>query len=156
MVLAGNSLVFYREQPPTAPSTAWVSVREGRSGELGGFRHPFYSPQASCGGGGGAGEVASPQASGWEGGSEGSSALASVSPPRCQGPAGSRPESSVDLRGAALAHGRHLSSRRHVLHVSARPLIPRPSARQPRGHAPNSPLGKTSPLGLPACLAPSR
>ena len=55
MVLAGNSLVFYREQPPTAPSTAWVSVRQGRSGELGGFRHPFYSPPASCGGGGGAG-----------------------------------------------------------------------------------------------------
>lgn len=38
---------------------------------------------------------------------------------RCQAPAGSRPESSVDLRGAALANGRHLSSRRNVLHVSA-------------------------------------
>lgn len=44
MVLAGNSLVFYREPPPTAPSTAWVSVREGRRGKLEGFRHPFYSP----------------------------------------------------------------------------------------------------------------
>lgn len=43
--------------------------------------------------------------------------------PDCQGPAGSRPESSVDLRGAALAHGRHLSSRRNVLHVSALPSI---------------------------------
>ncbi|KAI4577833.1 hypothetical protein MJT46_019364 [Ovis ammon polii x Ovis aries] len=60
VVLAGNSLVFYREPPPTAPSTAW-------------------------------------------------------------GPAGSRPESSVDLRGAALAHGRHLSSRRHVLHIRTVP-----------------------------------
>lgn len=60
VVLAGNSLVFYREPPPTAPATAW-------------------------------------------------------------GPAGSRPESSVDLRGAALAHGRHLSSRRHVLHIRTVP-----------------------------------
>uniref|UniRef100_A0A8C3WC75 Rho GTPase activating protein 9 n=1 Tax=Catagonus wagneri TaxID=51154 RepID=A0A8C3WC75_9CETA len=60
VVLAGNSLVFYREPPPTAPSTVW-------------------------------------------------------------GPAGSRPESSVDLRGAALAHGRHLSSRRNVLHIRTVP-----------------------------------
>nr|XP_019598008.1 PREDICTED: rho GTPase-activating protein 9 isoform X1 [Rhinolophus sinicus]XP_019598009.1 PREDICTED: rho GTPase-activating protein 9 isoform X1 [Rhinolophus sinicus] len=60
VVLAGNSLVFYREPPPTAPSSAW-------------------------------------------------------------GPAGSRPESSVDLRGAALAHGRHLSSRRNVLHIRTVP-----------------------------------
>lgn len=60
VVLAGNSLVFYREPPPTAPSTLW-------------------------------------------------------------GPAGSRPESSVDLRGAALAHGRHLSSRRNVLHIRTVP-----------------------------------
>ncbi|XP_037700903.1 rho GTPase-activating protein 9 isoform X3 [Choloepus didactylus] len=37
------------------------------------------------------------------------------------GPAGSRPESSVDLRGAALAHGRHLSSRRNVLHIRTVP-----------------------------------
>ncbi|KAL0611842.1 Rho GTPase-activating protein 9 [Plecturocebus cupreus] len=63
VVLAGNSLVFYREPPPTAPSSGW-------------------------------------------------------------GPPGSRPESSVDLRGAALAHGRHLSSRRNVLHVSALPRVP--------------------------------
>ncbi|KAB1269673.1 Rho GTPase-activating protein 9 [Camelus dromedarius] len=62
VVLAGNSLVFYREPPTTAPSTVW-------------------------------------------------------------GPAGSRPESSVDLRGAALAHGRHLSSRRNVLHAFC-PLAP--------------------------------
>ncbi|XP_017205972.3 rho GTPase-activating protein 9 isoform X2 [Oryctolagus cuniculus] len=60
VVLAGNSLVFYREPPPTAPSAGW-------------------------------------------------------------GPAGSRPESSVDLRGAALAHGRHLSSRRNVLHIRTVP-----------------------------------
>ncbi|XP_019513110.1 PREDICTED: rho GTPase-activating protein 9 [Hipposideros armiger] len=60
VVLAGNSLMFYREPPPTAPSSAW-------------------------------------------------------------GPAGSRPESSVDLRGAALAHGRHLSSRRNVLHIRTVP-----------------------------------
>ncbi|XP_048662556.1 rho GTPase-activating protein 9 isoform X7 [Marmota marmota marmota] len=63
VVLAGNSLVFYREPPPpTAPSSGWMS-----------------------------------------------------------GPAGSRPESSVDLRGAALAHGRHLSSRRNVLHIRTVP-----------------------------------
>ncbi|KAM5289010.1 rho GTPase-activating protein 9 isoform 2-T2 [Ctenodactylus gundi] len=61
VVLAGNSLVFYREAPP--PSVP---------------------------------------ASGW-------------------GPAGSRPESSVDLRGAALSHGRHLSSRRNVLHIRTVP-----------------------------------
>ncbi|XP_037370951.1 rho GTPase-activating protein 9 [Talpa occidentalis] len=60
VVLAGNSLVFYREPPPAAPSSVW-------------------------------------------------------------GPAGSRPESSVDLRGAALAHGRHLSSRRNVLHIRTVP-----------------------------------
>ncbi|NP_001306779.2 rho GTPase-activating protein 9 isoform 4 [Homo sapiens] len=60
VVLTGNSLVFYREPPPTAPSSGW-------------------------------------------------------------GPAGSRPESSVDLRGAALAHGRHLSSRRNVLHIRTIP-----------------------------------
>ncbi|PNJ44598.1 ARHGAP9 isoform 1 [Pongo abelii] len=60
VVLTGNSLVFYREPPPTAPSSGW-------------------------------------------------------------GPAGSRPESSVDLRGAALAHGRHLSSRRNVLHIRTVP-----------------------------------
>ncbi|XP_061060514.1 rho GTPase-activating protein 9 isoform X1 [Eubalaena glacialis] len=60
VVLAGNSLVFYREPPPIAPCTVW-------------------------------------------------------------GPAGSRPESSVDLRGAALAHGRQLSSRRNVLHIRTVP-----------------------------------
>ncbi|XP_054984136.1 rho GTPase-activating protein 9 [Sorex araneus] len=60
VVLAGNSLVFYREPPPPGPSAVW-------------------------------------------------------------GPAGSRPESSVDLRGAALAHGRHLSSRRNVLHIRTVP-----------------------------------
>nr|XP_020019288.1 rho GTPase-activating protein 9 isoform X2 [Castor canadensis] len=61
VVLAGNSLVFYREPPlPTVPSPGWA-------------------------------------------------------------PAGSRPESSVDLRGAALAHGRHLSSRRNVLHIRTVP-----------------------------------
>ncbi|XP_034858202.1 rho GTPase-activating protein 9 isoform X2 [Mirounga leonina] len=60
VVLAGNSLMFYREPPPAAPSSVW-------------------------------------------------------------GPAGSRPESSVDLRGAALAHGRHLSSRRNVLHIRTVP-----------------------------------
>ncbi|KAM7115995.1 rho GTPase-activating protein 9 isoform 5-T6 [Molossus nigricans] len=60
VVLTGNSLVFYREPPLAAPSSAW-------------------------------------------------------------GPAGSRPESSVDLRGAALAHGRHLSSRRNVLHIRTIP-----------------------------------
>ncbi|XP_063476177.1 rho GTPase-activating protein 9 isoform X4 [Symphalangus syndactylus] len=60
VVLTGNSLVFYREPPPTAPTSGW-------------------------------------------------------------GPAGSRPESSVDLRGAALAHGRHLSSRRNVLHIRTVP-----------------------------------
>ncbi|XP_074082408.1 rho GTPase-activating protein 9 isoform X2 [Macrotis lagotis] len=37
------------------------------------------------------------------------------------GPASSRPESSVDLRGAALAHGKHLSSRQNVLHVRTVP-----------------------------------
>ncbi|XP_072511269.1 rho GTPase-activating protein 9 isoform X2 [Notamacropus eugenii] len=37
------------------------------------------------------------------------------------GPAGSRPESSVDLRGAALAPGRHLSSRQNVLYVRTVP-----------------------------------
>uniref|UniRef100_A0A8C2YTI2 Rho GTPase activating protein 9 n=1 Tax=Chinchilla lanigera TaxID=34839 RepID=A0A8C2YTI2_CHILA len=60
VVLAGNSLVFYREPPPPAPSAGWA-------------------------------------------------------------PAGSRPESSVDLRGAALSHGRHLSSRRNVLHIRTVP-----------------------------------
>lgn len=60
VVLAGNSLVFYREPPATGHSSIW-------------------------------------------------------------GPAGSRPESSVDLRGAALAHGRHLSSRRNVLHIRTVP-----------------------------------
>ncbi|KAM8803830.1 rho GTPase-activating protein 9 isoform 2-T2 [Rhynchonycteris naso] len=60
VVLAGNSLVFYREPPLATPSSAW-------------------------------------------------------------GPAGSRPESSVDLRGATLAHGRHLSSRRNVLHIRTVP-----------------------------------
>ncbi|XP_025332647.1 rho GTPase-activating protein 9 isoform X4 [Canis lupus baileyi] len=60
VVLAGNSLMFYREPPAAAPSSLW-------------------------------------------------------------GPAGSRPESSVDLRGAALAHGRHLSSRRNVLHIRTVP-----------------------------------
>lgn len=35
--------------------------------------------------------------------------------------AGSRPESSVDLRGAALASGRQLSSRRNVLHIRTVP-----------------------------------
>ncbi|XP_058413804.1 rho GTPase-activating protein 9 isoform X3 [Diceros bicornis minor] len=60
VVLAGNSLMFYRQPPPPAPSSVW-------------------------------------------------------------GPAGSRPESSVDLRGAALAHGRHLSSRRNVLHIRTVP-----------------------------------
>ncbi|XP_053412214.1 rho GTPase-activating protein 9 isoform X10 [Nycticebus coucang] len=60
VVLAGNSLVFYRDPPATAPSSGW-------------------------------------------------------------GPAGSRPESSVDLRGAALSHGRHLSSRRNVLHIRTVP-----------------------------------
>ncbi|XP_012587800.1 PREDICTED: rho GTPase-activating protein 9 [Condylura cristata] len=60
VVLAGNSLVFYREPPPASPTSFW-------------------------------------------------------------GPAGSRPESSVDLRGAALAHGRHLSSRRNVLHIRTVP-----------------------------------
>ncbi|XP_040493105.1 rho GTPase-activating protein 9 isoform X2 [Ursus maritimus] len=60
VVLAGNSLVFYREPPPAAPSSIW-------------------------------------------------------------GPAGSRPESSVDLRGAALAQGRRLSSRRNVLHIRTVP-----------------------------------
>lgn len=49
----------------------------------------------------------------------GNKLLASVSLCNCQAPAGSRPESSVDLRGAALASGRQLSSRRNVLHVSA-------------------------------------
>ncbi|XP_070127892.1 rho GTPase-activating protein 9 isoform X5 [Equus przewalskii] len=60
VVLAGNSLMFYREPPPPAPSPLWA-------------------------------------------------------------PTGSRPESSVDLRGAALAHGRHLSSRRNVLHIRTVP-----------------------------------
>ncbi|XP_046516331.1 rho GTPase-activating protein 9 isoform X1 [Equus quagga] len=60
VVLAGNSLMFYREPPPPAPSPLWA-------------------------------------------------------------PMGSRPESSVDLRGAALAHGRHLSSRRNVLHIRTVP-----------------------------------
>ena len=46
VVLAGNSLVFYREPPPTAPCTVWVSVREGSSGGHEGFRHNFYRPQA--------------------------------------------------------------------------------------------------------------
>ncbi|EHB07645.1 Rho GTPase-activating protein 9 [Heterocephalus glaber] len=41
--------------------------------------------------------------------------------PNGQAPAGSRPESSVDLRGAALSHGRHLSSRRNVLHIRTVP-----------------------------------
>ncbi|KAM4882298.1 rho GTPase-activating protein 9 isoform 2-T4 [Thomomys bottae] len=62
VVLAGNSLMFYREPPlpPTVPSPGWA-------------------------------------------------------------PAGSRPESSVDLRGAAVAPGRHLSSRRNVLHIRTVP-----------------------------------
>ncbi|XP_056653762.1 rho GTPase-activating protein 9 [Monodelphis domestica] len=44
-----------------------------------------------------------------------------TSTPAGWGPASSRPESSVDLRGAALAHGRHLSSRPNVLHVRTVP-----------------------------------
>lgn len=106
----------------------------GKAG-AGGVQAQFYLPQANCGGGGGEGGVeegkelekstASPvlavhQARGrqWAKPSRGLSFS-----PDCQGPAGSRPESSVDLRGAALAHGRHLSSRRNVLHVSALPSI---------------------------------
>ncbi|XP_052609529.1 rho GTPase-activating protein 9 isoform X1 [Peromyscus californicus insignis] len=42
-------------------------------------------------------------------------------PSQSWAPAGSRPESSVDLRGAALANGRHLSSRRNVLHIRTVP-----------------------------------
>lgn len=38
------------------------------------------------------------------------------SAPQC--PASSRPESSVDLRGAALDWARHLSSKKNVIHVS--------------------------------------
>uniref|UniRef100_A0A8C6QJN1 Rho GTPase activating protein 9 n=1 Tax=Nannospalax galili TaxID=1026970 RepID=A0A8C6QJN1_NANGA len=45
----------------------------------------------------------------------------SSAPSQGWAPAGSRPESSVDLRGAALANGRHLSSRRNVLHIRTVP-----------------------------------
>ncbi|XP_028929427.1 rho GTPase-activating protein 9 isoform X2 [Ornithorhynchus anatinus] len=44
-----------------------------------------------------------------------------ASSPVLWGPARSRPESSVDLRGAALGTGRHLTSRRNVLHVRTVP-----------------------------------
>lgn len=91
-------------------------------------------------------------APGWEGGNEGNSAVASVSPD-CQGPAGSRPESSVDLRGAALAQGRRLSSRRNVLHVSALPRLPKaPPDPKVRLGFPRTALL----LGLPAFCAPPR
>ncbi|MEJ1277300.1 Rho GTPase activating protein 9 [Cricetulus griseus] len=52
-------------------------------------------------------------------------------------PAGSRPESSVDLRGAALANGRHLSSRRNVLHAllaDSSLSLPDPQIRTVPGH----------------------
>lgn len=42
-----------------------------------------------------------------------------LTPPALQCPASSRPESSVDLRGAALDWARHLSSKKNVIHVSA-------------------------------------
>lgn len=112
VVLAGNSLMFYREPPRAAPSSAaWVS--EGRKGRC---------PRGGGGGEEGKGHLPRP------GGSPGERETAprlSVSPDS-QGPAGSRPESSVDLRGAALAHGRHLSSRRNVLHVSAPRALSKP------------------------------
>jgi hypothetical protein len=63
--------------------------------------------------------------------------------PNRQAPAGSRPESSVDLRGAALAHGRHLSSRRNVLHVSALQSPTPPEGASPIFHNP-SPTGAPS------------
>lgn len=158
-------MVFYREPPPAAPSSIWVSVREGRRGRAGGVQARLLRPQANCGAKveqGGGGEEAQPPVSsrspGWEGGNEGTSAVASVSPD-CQGPAGSRPESSVDLRGAALAHGRHLSSRRNVLHVSASRAYPklhptRRCARFPPHRSPSpppsflcfSPLTQASPV----------
>lgn len=40
MVLAGNSLVFYREPPPAGPSNVWVRVKEGWGGGSG---HPLDS-----------------------------------------------------------------------------------------------------------------
>lgn len=164
MVLTGNSLVFYREPPPTAPSSAWVSVSGGRV-SAGGVRAQFYLPQANCGAGGGEGGVeegkelekstvslvlAVHQARGrqWVKPSRGLSFS-----PDCQGPAGSRPESSVDLRGAALAHGCHLSSRRNVLHVSALPSIPK-ALVNPR--CTPSFLHRSLSIGLPALYADPR
>lgn len=41
----------------------------------------------------------------------------------------------MDLRGAALANGRHLSSRRNVLHVSALPRVPKKGLRGRGGRA---------------------
>uniref|UniRef100_A0A8C9KNS4 Rho GTPase activating protein 9 n=1 Tax=Panthera tigris altaica TaxID=74533 RepID=A0A8C9KNS4_PANTA len=52
VVLAGNSLVFYREPPPAAPSSIWVSVREGRRGGAGaeGELEPVSRPLLRIGG----------------------------------------------------------------------------------------------------------
>lgn len=120
-MLTGNSLVFYRERPPqSAPSQGWVSIGQG---ELQGFGVTGL-PQADLGGGGEEGngedgtgkrkQLTSPEREAVR-----KQTLSLSFSSNCQAPAGSRPESSVDLRGAALASGRQLSSRRNVLHVSA-------------------------------------
>ncbi|KAF6117403.1 Rho GTPase activating protein 9 [Phyllostomus discolor] len=122
VVLAGNSLVFYREPPPAAPSSAWVSVREGRAGAEGTPATCGAEVGRRCRGRYSIGkEHCLARLPGPPGDNEGNRTVASVSSPDCQGPAGTRPESSVDLRGAALAHGRHLSSRRNVLHIRTVP-----------------------------------
>lgn len=59
----------------------------------------------------------------------------------------------MDLRGAALAQGRRLSSRRNVLHVSALPRLPKaPPDPKVRLGFPRTALL----LGLPAFCAPPR
>ncbi|XP_021097109.1 rho GTPase-activating protein 9 isoform X2 [Heterocephalus glaber] len=117
VVLAGNSLMFYREPPPrtTAPSSGWVSwsfrprLTEGRWGELHGRRKRNNQAPHLLKTHGVSGKLWGKQ-------------LRDLSfSPNGQAPAGSRPESSVDLRGAALSHGRHLSSRRNVLHIRTVP-----------------------------------
>lgn len=76
----------------------------------------------------------------------------------CQAPAGSRPESSVDLRGAALANGRHLSSRRNVLHVGAFPralVLAAPRALLLTQASPSTPRSGRSPA-TSSCCSPTK
>lgn len=155
VVLAGNSLMFYREPPRAAPSSGvWVSAGGGRGGVQAGARGAGRGREGGKALGSGATchvqAVPPPDPPGER--QRGRPHRGLSFSPDSQGPAGSRPESSVDLRGAALAHGRHLSSRRNVLHVSA----PRARSEPPltRGCAPGFP--REAPSGPPRCVRSPR